>query len=112
MNDGVKKPVCRFVAESRGLVLNATNYDTLAQMAKSDDTDLWPGLKIQLFADRANYAGKDVAGIRIRPVATKTAPKAAPPNADPWENYHDGMGPAPPSEDPGAGLSDDGGRPS
>jgi hypothetical protein len=87
MNDGAKKPVARFCAETRGLVLNGTNYDTLANIARTDDTDAWTGLKIQLYASSASFAGKTVPAIRIKAAPLKSVPP------DDAEDPGAGMGP-------------------
>ena len=73
MNDGAEKPVARFTEDARGLVLNKANY----QIAGSDDTTNWHGMRIQLFAGTAEYAGNVVPAVRIRkPHGTGTSATA------------------------------------
>jgi hypothetical protein len=66
MNDGASKPVARFAEDARGLVLNKANYSSITQIAGSDDTVDWRGLRIVLFAGTAEYAGNVVPAVRIR----------------------------------------------
>ena len=61
------------------LVLNRINTETIEEIAATDDLDLWPGVRIQLFASKTEFQGKRVDCIRVceppaRPVA-KPAPK-------------------------------------
>ena len=66
MNDGEQKPVARFSDDDRGLVLNKTNFGALAQLAKSDDTANWRGMRVQLYAATAEFSGRTVPAVRIR----------------------------------------------
>ena len=53
------------------LVLNWTNLQIIAGIAKDEDTDNWSGVKIVLYDDpNVSFGGKLVGGIRVR------APKA------------------------------------
>ena len=77
MNDGAEKPVARFTEDARGLVLNKANY----QIAGSDDTTNWHGMRVQLFAGTAEYAGNVVPAVRIRkPHGTGTSATAPKPS--------------------------------
>ena len=81
MNDGAEKPVARFAEDGRGLVLNKANYSTISQIAGSDDTTNWHGMRVQLFAGTAEYAGNVVPAVRIRkPHGTGTSATAPKPS--------------------------------
>lgn len=65
MQDGGQKPVLYFERASKGLVLNKTNGDTLAE-AYGDDSDAWIGKPVILYFDpKVSYAGKRTGGIRM-----------------------------------------------
>lgn len=70
------KPVLYFVAKERGLVLNRTNADVIGA-ALGDDTDLWVGGKVTLFASKVNYRGQLVDAIRLTCSKPKPKPAAA-----------------------------------
>src|SRR5262245_12210589 len=62
----------------KSLPLNMTNWDAVADIA-GDDTDGWPGTKIEVFPTTTEMKGKIVDCIRIRPPAQREfAPAAAP----------------------------------
>lgn len=57
---------------TRGIVLNGTNWDAIANIRGEDpdatDTEEWEGTQIEVFYDREVMFGrKKVGGIRIRP---------------------------------------------
>jgi hypothetical protein len=63
------KAVAHFAELDKGLVLNWTNLQIIAQAMGSEDTDDWPGGKIVLWFDPSvAFQGKLVGGIRVRPV--------------------------------------------
>jgi hypothetical protein len=73
---------------SKGLVLNTTNCEILAQITGTDDPNEWKDVAIQLYVDPdVKYAGKKTGGIRIR----------KPPGAAPVQESEP-PGPAPVSE--------------
>jgi hypothetical protein len=61
------KAVASFQNQPKKLVLNRTNFDTLADLY-GDETDGWIGRAVQLFASRARFGNRSVDCIRIRPV--------------------------------------------
>lgn len=70
-----EKPENKFVLffkeTDKGLVLNTTNGNLIAEITGSPDLDEWEGKKIVLFNDMSvYYAGKKTGGVRAR------APKA------------------------------------
>jgi hypothetical protein len=61
-----RKPVLHFVNCEKALVLNLTNYNTLAEILGSEDTDDWRRAEIELFAATTLFGGKSVGCIRVR----------------------------------------------
>lgn len=66
------RPVVYFSATPKGLILNKVNARTIAQIAGEDDTDLWPGVQVQLFTVQVTFRGELMETIRVR------YPKASP----------------------------------
>jgi hypothetical protein len=54
------------------MVLNVTNFDAIAEIAGTDETDRWPRLTIELFATKVPLRGKLVDAVRVR-AATQAA---------------------------------------
>src|SRR5581483_6311511 len=71
---GEPKPILYFVGKDKGMVLNKTNANKIAEMF-GDDTDAWQGGEIVLYEAMVDFQGKTVAAIRIR-VAPRRAPGA------------------------------------
>jgi len=80
------KPIVYFAGKDKGVVLNKTNANKIAELAGSTETDDWTGVKVRLFSTHVEFQGESVEAIRIkaappsgagsRPVAA--APKPAP----------------------------------
>ena len=89
-DDGKTKPVVFFRGHEKGLVLNKTNFKSIAEIAGEDDAD-WPGKPIVLFTMMTPYKDKVVEAIRIRrptaePDANEPPPDDGGPNDDlPWK---------------------------
>ena len=65
-NEKETKPVLYFTKGTKGLILNVTNAETIAQLY-GDDTDGWTGQRIALFLQRGVKAfGKVWDAVRIR----------------------------------------------
>lgn len=75
LQDGKKLEIA-FVGKKKHLLANKTNSMRIAYMF-GDDTDHWPGKKVQLYTELTTYQGKVTPGIRVRPVKA-TAPAPAP----------------------------------
>src|SRR5262249_60150083 len=52
---------------SKKLVVTSTKFDAIAMIAKSNDTQNWPGVQIVLKLGQANYQANLVDAIRSRP---------------------------------------------
>ena len=74
-----KKLVMHFREQPKGLVLNLINSETTAEVAGTEDTDQWPGLRICLYPTKTEFNGRRVPCIRVRPCAS--GPRKAPPPA-------------------------------
>ena len=82
-NDKETKPVLYFEKAQKGLVLNKTNANAIAD-AYGDDTSDWEGKPVEVFPTRVEFRGKLVDGIRVR-IQSEAQPKkqpAAAPMAD------------------------------
>ena len=60
-----QKPVVRFVNEDKGLVLNKTNFKSIATL-HGDETDDWYGKLVELFVSSVEYQGETRPCIRVR----------------------------------------------
>lgn len=86
-----QKVVLYFVGEQKRLPLNMTNWDLVADIC-GDDTDDWPGHKIELYPTTTQMGGKTVACIRVRaPSKAKAKAKAPTPISDEFEDPADGI---------------------
>jgi hypothetical protein len=59
------KLVLGFINQPKLLVVNKTNYEAIAEL-HGEETDNWPGKRIQLYPDKASLGGKSVAAVRVR----------------------------------------------
>ena len=67
MQDGTKKPVAHFENASKEIVLNKTNAIMVAQLAKSDDTDHWGGVKVKIVTELVRLPRRRSAGDPLPP---------------------------------------------
>lgn len=71
-----EKWILYFEETTKGVVINATNLDTLVELFGSDESEDWEGETIVLYVDPdVRYAGKKVGGIRFKGVQEKKAVK-------------------------------------
>lgn len=78
---GEQKPILSFVGKEKGLVLNKTNANMIAEITGSEETDDWHGQAIVLYPTKTDFQGKRVDAIRVdypapdngRPAKAKTA---------------------------------------
>jgi hypothetical protein len=76
---GEHKPVLFFQGKDRGLVLNKTNAAMIAEIAGSEETDEWKGVRIVLYPTKTDFQGKRVDAIRVDyPENASARPKPAP----------------------------------
>lgn len=60
-----EKPVVYFKGQEKGLVLNQTNFGTLATL-HGDESDDWEGCRCELYPTTTEFRGKMVPCIRVR----------------------------------------------
>jgi len=71
---GDKRPFVFFRGAKKPLVCNTTNAESFSAMAGSEDTDRWIGMKVTLYQTSVrSAAGKQVMGIRVRPMRATAA---------------------------------------
>jgi hypothetical protein len=78
------KLIVFFEKVARGLVLNKTNANSIAEITGTRDYGDWNGYQIKLIKVKVEYQGKRVDGIRIEPAPkgkTNSKPK---PEAEPF----------------------------
>jgi hypothetical protein len=63
--DTEDKLLLTFVGQSKSFVVNRTNYDAIAEL-HGDETDQWPGKRIELYPAKANLGGRSVDCVRVR----------------------------------------------
>lgn len=63
--EGDFKPIVYFKETEKELVLNKTNFKTIANL-HGQDSDSWAGQKIQLFTTEVDFKGEQVLAIRVR----------------------------------------------
>ena len=60
-----QRPVAYFQGKQKGLVLNKTNSNMITEIAGTDETDDWHGVKIVLYSTKTDFQGKRVPCIRV-----------------------------------------------
>ena len=63
--DDEPKPICWFEETSKGLVLNRTNFKSIAKL-HGDDSEDWHGQRITLFGTEVTFRGTPTTAIRVR----------------------------------------------
>jgi len=87
------KPVLYFEGHEKGLVLNATNKNTLLPTF-GDESDDWPGQAIEIYVADVQFGEKMVKGLRVRLPGTQAT--------QPAQSTQPAGGPPPPEAgDPG-----------
>jgi hypothetical protein len=72
--DKEEKYVLRFSKSDKALVLNVTNWDSIAAICGAD-SDEWPGKFVVLYPTETTFGGKTVPCIRVRRPREETRPK-------------------------------------
>jgi hypothetical protein len=81
-----KKVVIYFAHKLKPLPLNVTNYNSVADIAGTEETDDWAGTKVEVFVSREIVKGKMTDCVRIRKPGTKAKPKKS---DDPKPDFND-----------------------
>jgi hypothetical protein len=74
------KAVLYFTGSKKCLPLNVTNWDSVVEICGSEDSDMWPGHKLELYPTKTQMGGRTVDCIRIRPPSSR-GPQAKKPAA-------------------------------
>lgn len=72
------KAVVYFKGKEKGIVLNKTNATKITQLAGTDLTEDWDGIRIRLYATETEFGGETVECIRIKAAPAQAAPRQAP----------------------------------
>jgi hypothetical protein len=89
--DAETKTVLDFRNGVKSLPLNMTNWDAVAAIA-GDDTDDWPGHRVELYPTTTELKGKVVDCIRIRaPRQKEQKPKVGPAVPPTNDDMNDGI---------------------
>lgn len=68
------KGVVYFAGKTKGLKVNKTNAQAIAQITGSPDTDRWTGRQVQLYTTTTDFGGQTYDVIRIKAPTSKVAP--------------------------------------
>src|SRR5689334_25343460 len=60
-----EKLVVYFQGKNKGMVLNRTNANMITEIAGTDETDEWQGIKIKLYSCRVDFQGRRVDALRV-----------------------------------------------
>jgi len=81
-----KKVVIYFAHKLKPLPLNVTNYNSVANIADTEEADDWAGTKVELFLSREMVKGKPTDCVRICKPGVKAKPKKS---DDPKPDFDD-----------------------
>jgi hypothetical protein len=71
-----QKVVAYFTSKFKPLPLNRVNYDSIADIAGTDETDDWQGTKVELFVRKETVKGVPTDCVRVRKPGTPAKAKA------------------------------------
>jgi hypothetical protein len=80
--DREDKPVLYFKETAKGLILNKTNFEMVAEVTGQEDTMDWEGQKIEIFKSRTKFGGRTVDCLRLRAPNGKQRPLPLMPERD------------------------------
>ena len=80
---GSQKLVVYVTSKYKPLILNKTNFDSIAAIADSGETDDWPKTKIEYYPSTVPYNGEIRDCVRIRRPGTVTKGKSKKPDDTP-----------------------------
>lgn len=89
-----RKLVVRFRGKEKGLVLNVTNANMLAEIAGTRDYDYWPGRSVVMYRTMTDFGGRRLPAIRLDHPSAPAGPRVAAPPPPPPP-------PPPPMREPG-----------
>jgi len=92
LDNGTGKPerklIVYFSDLRQSLALNRANFDAIAGIVGSDDTDLWPDTKIELYRTTTDLRGRQTPCVRVQ---APTRPAAAPARKYPADRITSGL---------------------
>jgi hypothetical protein len=80
--EGKDKLIVRFAGAKKGLVLNKTNFKTIAKLTGQADTDDWTGYEVCLYPTMVDFQGDQVPAIRIKAAPARNGHAARQSSAD------------------------------
>jgi hypothetical protein len=83
MPDGKQKVVLSTKEFRKGIVLNTTNINTLAEIFGTSDSNKIINKKVCLYTEPVTFGGKTVDGIRIKSLIAATEGRSDEPEIDP-----------------------------
>jgi hypothetical protein len=84
-----QKPVLYFRGKDKGIVLNKTNANKIAQLVGARDTESWRGRQIRLYATETEFGGETVECIRIKAAGNGHAAPPPPPEPEQIQDLDD-----------------------
>lgn len=63
--DSGEKPVVHFQGKDKGLVLNVTNANMIAEICNSTETNEWSGHQIVLYSTKVDFQSRRVDALRV-----------------------------------------------
>jgi hypothetical protein len=89
--DQKDKPIITFANQTKALVMNATNYDSIAEILGDGNTDNWAGRTVVLYPDRTPFSGKMTPCVRVKkyqkPAAVAAKPRPTEIDPPPPESF-------------------------
>lgn len=85
-----QKPVIYFKGQKKGMVCNKTNWNRIAYIHKSDDSDDWPGKAITLYVELVDMQGQMKPAIRVKAPIKRGDAKPQPSAPRPDDEGHAG----------------------
>ncbi len=73
VSNNEQKPVVYFKGKKKGMVCNKTNWNRIAYIHKSDDSDDWSGKDVTLYVELVSMQGEMKPAIRVKAPIKRTA---------------------------------------
>jgi hypothetical protein len=81
--DATTEPILFFQGEVKPLILNQTNWDSMASISGHDDSDDWSGTIVELFATDVHGPKGMTRGVRMRRPTRRLTPAPTPARKSP-----------------------------
>lgn len=73
--DREKKAVVYFEGPKKGLIINPTTFDQIAEATGQDDTNNWPGHSVTIYPTTVHAFGANHLVVRVKQVEVKPTPE-------------------------------------